>query len=49
MCPHPGDKHEKDDKKEDKKGRKKPKKPKHAKHCGDMYLCGGECEDQDED
>jgi serine/threonine protein kinase len=33
MCPHPGGGH----------GRKK--KPKRAKRCGDVYLCGEECED----
>jgi serine/threonine protein kinase len=32
-CPHPGDKH----------GRKK--RPKPAKRCGDVYLCGEECQD----
>jgi serine/threonine protein kinase len=35
-CPHPGGR-------DDKHGRKK--RPKSAKRCGDVYLCGGECED----
>jgi hypothetical protein len=34
-CPHPGDKH----------GRKRKKKPKKAKRCGDIYLCGRDCDE----
>jgi serine/threonine protein kinase len=39
-CPHPGAKDDKHDK------RGKRKKPKHATRCGDLYLCGQDCEDE---
>jgi hypothetical protein len=44
-CPHPGgpDDHKHD--KHDKHGKRK--RPKPAERCGDAYLCGEECDDED--
>ena len=47
-CPPSG---KSDDKKDDKKDDKHEKKrrPKPAKRCGDVYVCGGDCDDDDDD